>query len=139
MSDEKPQEADEGIVGQSVSTAGLCHTELVERLRNTPNWKREEFRGWKENCAVFDRAPFEAADEIERLRAEMDALFDAIRAVYKDVGTPGDYGYGTKTGKALAYLYSTNNAVDNHNLGECGRLAREYARHNLNSTTPPVG
>jgi hypothetical protein len=48
--------------------------DLVTRLRNTPNWKREEYGNWKDATSVYDRAPFEAADEIERLRAERDAL-----------------------------------------------------------------
>jgi len=46
-------------------------TDIVERLRATPNWKREECRHWKDVTCVYDRSPFEAADEIERLRAEL--------------------------------------------------------------------
>lgn len=55
----------------SVLSEGLG---LVERLRNTPNWQRESFEHWKTATSVYDRAPFEAADEIERLRAEVAML-----------------------------------------------------------------
>lgn len=40
---------------------------LVKRLRDTPNWKREGFRHWKDNISAYDRAPFEAADMLEAL------------------------------------------------------------------------
>jgi hypothetical protein len=43
-------------------------SDIVERLRNTPNWLREEFGSWKSAMRSYDRAPFEAADEIEKLR-----------------------------------------------------------------------
>ena len=43
--------------------------ELIERLRNTPNWQRETFGAWKTATAIYDRAPFEAADALERLTA----------------------------------------------------------------------
>lgn len=46
-------------------------TELVERLRHTPNWMRESYGSWKDCVLRYDRAPFEAADEIERLRAAL--------------------------------------------------------------------
>lgn len=49
-------------------------TDLVERLRDTPNWMRESFGSWKDCVLKYDRAPFEAADEITRLRAEVEAL-----------------------------------------------------------------
>lgn len=48
--------------------------ELIERLRNTPNWKREEFEEWKSVKTHFDRAPFEAADAIEALQARVSEL-----------------------------------------------------------------
>lgn len=48
--------------------------DLVERLRNTPNWMREGFQDWKDNTMVYDRAPFEAADEITALRARLEAV-----------------------------------------------------------------
>ena len=47
---------------------------LVDRLRATPNWQRESFEHWKTATNVYDRAPFEAADEIERLQKALDAL-----------------------------------------------------------------
>jgi hypothetical protein len=46
-------------------------SDIVERLRNTPNWMREEFGSWKSAMRSYDRAPFEAADEIEKLRAAL--------------------------------------------------------------------
>ena len=53
-------------------------TDIVERLRATPNWKREECRHWKDVTCVYDRSPFEAADEIEQLRAELAACRDRL-------------------------------------------------------------
>ena len=41
--------------------------DLVKRLRNTPNWKREEYGDYKSAMVHYDRAPFEAADRIEEL------------------------------------------------------------------------
>jgi hypothetical protein len=46
-------------------------SDIVERLRNTPNWMREERGSWKSVMRSYDRAPFEAADEIEKLRAAL--------------------------------------------------------------------
>jgi hypothetical protein len=45
--------------------------DIVARLRDTPNWQRESFGSWKSATSTYDRAPFEAADEIERLRAAL--------------------------------------------------------------------
>lgn len=44
---------------------------LVERLRDTPNWMRESFGSWKDCVLKYDRAPFEAADELERIHAAL--------------------------------------------------------------------
>ena len=41
--------------------------DLVKWLRNTPNWKREEYGVYKSAMVHYDRAPFEAADRIEEL------------------------------------------------------------------------
>jgi hypothetical protein len=46
-------------------------SDIVERLRNTQNWTREESGAWRFTTHVCDRAPFEAADEIEKLRAAL--------------------------------------------------------------------
>ena len=58
--------------------------DLLKRLRNTPNWMREEYAHYKDGLKVFDRAPFEAAyaleaqaAEITRLRAERNAEISA--------------------------------------------------------------
>ena len=60
------------------SNAGLG---LVERLRNTPNWMRESYGSWKDCVLKYDRAPFEAADEIEVLRCQVDSLRAALMKV----------------------------------------------------------
>lgn len=55
-------------------------SDIVARLRNTPNWIAETFGNWKDHMNRYDRAPFEAADEIERLRAEVAdlSLYEAL-------------------------------------------------------------
>jgi hypothetical protein len=50
-------------------------SDIVERLRNTPNWMREKCGSWKSVMRSYDRAPFEAADEIEKLRAKADSIY----------------------------------------------------------------
>ncbi len=54
-------------------------SDLVTRLRNTPNWMRQEYGNWKEATNVYDRAPFEAAARIETLEA---LLKEAQRILY---------------------------------------------------------
>ena len=54
---------------------------LVERLRDTPNWMRESFGSWKDGVMKYDRAPFEAADELEVLRLQRGSLRDALARV----------------------------------------------------------
>lgn len=49
-------------------------SDIIDRLRNTPNWQRESFDHWKSATCVYDRAPFDAADEIARLREQVAAL-----------------------------------------------------------------
>ena len=51
---------------------------LVERLRHTPNWMRESYGSWKDCVLTYDRAPFEAADELVVLVAQRDALRAAL-------------------------------------------------------------
>jgi hypothetical protein len=48
--------------------------DLLARLRDTPNWKREGFQHWKDNVSVYDRSPFEAADRIEALERALDEI-----------------------------------------------------------------
>lgn len=50
--------------------------DIVLRLRDTPNWRKESFGHWKDCTSSYDRAPFEAADEIERLRGLISELAD---------------------------------------------------------------
>lgn len=45
--------------------------DILTRLRDTPNWMRESYGSWKDGVLKYDRAPFEAAEEIERLRAAL--------------------------------------------------------------------
>lgn len=45
-------------------------------------------------------------------RELLDRAITAIHAIYKAVGTPGDYGYDTPTGEALKGLYDLNNEID---------------------------
>lgn len=55
--------------------------DLIKRLRDTPNWMRESYGSWKDCVLKYDRAPFEAADALERLTAE---LAEARRSVPHD-------------------------------------------------------
>jgi hypothetical protein len=62
---------------------------LITRLRNTPNWLREEYGHYKDGLKVFDRAPFEAADALEfqsanivSLRAENARLREAFQKYF---------------------------------------------------------
>jgi hypothetical protein len=48
--------------------------DLVKRLRDTPNWKREEYGDYKSAWAHYDRAPFEAANRIEELEKQNASL-----------------------------------------------------------------
>jgi hypothetical protein len=45
-----------------------CERDIVERLRDTPNWLRESYGNWKDCTSSYDRAPFQAADQIEYMR-----------------------------------------------------------------------
>jgi hypothetical protein len=50
------------------------YTELVARLRYTPNWSKETYGSWKDCVSTYDRAPFEAADAIESLQKENGSM-----------------------------------------------------------------
>jgi hypothetical protein len=68
---------------------------LVERLRDTPNWMRESYGSWKDCVLKYDRAPFEAADEIERVRAHLgcegrDQHTDPVAAIKMIQGWEAD-------------------------------------------------
>ena len=48
------------------------------------------------------------------MERHLELLADAklkINAVYQAFGRPGDYGYSTKEGKALAALYDLHNEI----------------------------
>jgi len=66
---------------QGVMGAEVVDDDLVKRLRNTPNWRRESYGSWKDCVTEYDRAPFEAADEIERLRTTLAASMGAEKTV----------------------------------------------------------
>lgn len=70
---------------QSKSFSSTDRTEsaadIVVRLRDTPNWMRESFGHWKSCTKEYDRAPFDAAEEIERLRAINAELLEALTAI----------------------------------------------------------
>jgi hypothetical protein len=53
-------------------------TDLLSRLRDTPNWMRESYGSWKDCVLKYDRAPFEAADEIEHQQNSIDNMRDEI-------------------------------------------------------------
>jgi hypothetical protein len=53
-------------------------SDLIKRLRNAPNWMREEFGSWKSVRWIYDRAPLEAADEIEKLLEVIEMARDCI-------------------------------------------------------------
>ena len=70
--------------------------DLVKRLRNTPNWMREEYAHYKDGLKVFDRAPFEAADaleaqaariaELEARVAELEEMLFGLLKAFEGVG-----------------------------------------------------
>ena len=61
------------------------HPDIVDRLNNTPNWMRESYGSWKDCVLTYDRAPFEAAAEITRLRAEAEALRSVMIAAAEEI------------------------------------------------------
>ncbi len=79
---------------------------LVARLRNTPNWLREEYGHYKDGLKVFDRAPFEAAEALEfqsanivSLRAENARLREALERLARLGAEPY---YGNSDGNMIA-------------------------------------
>ena len=54
--------------------------DLVDTLRNTPNWLRQDYGNWKDATSYYDRAPFDAADLIEQQAAEIARLRAVVRA-----------------------------------------------------------
>lgn len=57
--------------------------DIVQRLRNASNWLRQGYGSWKTVTNEYDRAPFDAADEIERLRAQLAALHSDDAAAHE--------------------------------------------------------
>jgi hypothetical protein len=47
---------------------------ITERLRDTPNWRKESFGDWKSMTSSYDRSPFTAAKRIEQYEALLLAL-----------------------------------------------------------------
>jgi hypothetical protein len=65
-------------------------TDLISRLRDTPNWMRESYGSWKDCVLKYDRAPFEAADEIERLTQELKKANDQAEHFEREWYLRGD-------------------------------------------------
>lgn len=80
---------------------------LVDRLRNTPNWMRESFGSWKDCVLKYDRAPFEAADELEVLRLQRDALRAALQKVLD--------AHSREAKATMSYRNARENFSDSHN------------------------
>lgn len=78
--------------------------DIVDRLRDTPNWSKESWGDWKAKLSSYDRSPFEAANEIEGLRK---LLCDIQAVVYSRhpesttallvAGLVGDYERSPRT------------------------------------------
>jgi hypothetical protein len=97
---EQTQQAGTGPVEQPVRP-------LVERLRDTPNWMRESFGSWKDCVLKYDRAPFEAADELEVLRLQRDALRAALQKVLD--------AHNREAKATMSYRNARENFSDSHN------------------------
>ena len=65
-------------------------TDLISRLRDTPNWMRESYGSWKDCVLKYDRAPFEAADEIERLTQALKKANDQAEHFEREWYLRGD-------------------------------------------------
>ena len=116
---------------------------LVARLRNTPNWLREEYGHYKDGLKVFDRAPFEAADALEfqsativSLRAQLatarkDALEEAARRLeelHKNHNYDPDSGTLTKKlGRYDKWPESAKTAKLEHDTGYYRAIAEGVA------------
>lgn len=60
-------------------------------------------------------APATAQYNIVRKERELlQRATEAIVDVYKGVGTPGDFGYESREGRALNALYNVNNEIVAH-------------------------
>jgi len=65
-------------------------TDLISTLRDTPNWMRESYGSWKDCVLKYDRAPFEAADEIERLTQALKKANDQAEHFEREWYLRGD-------------------------------------------------
>ena len=65
-------------------------TDLISRLRDTANWMRESYGSWKDCVLKYDRAPFEAADEIERLTQALKKANDQAEHFEREWYLRGD-------------------------------------------------
>ena len=78
--------------------------DLVKRLRNTPNWMREEYAHYKDGLKVFDRAPFEAAYALEAQAARIAELEAALQSIVEYCDDPYLPYYKDILSKARAAL-----------------------------------
>jgi hypothetical protein len=75
---------DDHLIAGRAARAAPSADDLCARLRNTPNWLRQEFGPWKDATSHYDRAPFEAADAIEALTKERDTFYREYRMGVQD-------------------------------------------------------
>ena len=89
--------------------------DLVKRLRNTPNWKREEYGDYKSTATQYDRAPFEAADRIEELEAKLAkavvGLTQIERAYYQEATNPSPETIRRMAARMNGIARDTQNAI----------------------------
>ena len=57
--------------------------DLVKRLRYPSHWLREGFRHWKDAVRAYDPTPFEAADRIEELEAQLAVAGKALNRLLR--------------------------------------------------------
>jgi len=123
---------------------------IVERLRNTPNWQRQDFKTWKDGCSVYDRAPFEAADEIERLERELAEAESALWRVAPNTYTlaPGIPDPFEGSGETYAATYdrlrrelaeTEQKRIDEWLVSEALRRELAEARAEVSSLTLAFG
>ena len=99
----------------------MMSDDLVKRLRDTPNWKREEYGDYKYAGVHYDRAPFEAANRIEELEKQNDSL-EAKLAVASHNATAFGHkivALETKLAEATEALCEVSQALDWQAHGAC--------------------
>lgn len=84
---------------------------LVRRLRDTPNWLKQDYGNYKSSTSRYDRDPFAAADMLEaqaatitQLRADLDAANERVEKAEAALNAPNRHAYkcGIAVGNAKA-------------------------------------